>query len=165
MHVLRLYFSLKHERSGAKRLTLGMERHVNTEKESISTPNTVAADGEFKLELGLEDQVPIEPEMFYWRYTIDIDQKKISVSIQFLCYLTKTDLIPYYSLNQGCHHVSAHYHIHPTRPLSSKVSCCSALGRHVVLHSMLAVYKMLKVFGNLTIRRLSSLHLNIHLQS
>jgi len=67
-----------------------MERHVNTEKESISTPNTVAADGEFKLELGLEDQVPIEPEMFYWRYTIDIDQKKISVSIQFLCYLTKT---------------------------------------------------------------------------
>ena len=54
---------------------------MNTEKDLISTTNTAAADGEFKLELGLEDQVPIEPEMFYWRYTIDIDRKKISVSI------------------------------------------------------------------------------------
>jgi len=30
---------------------------------------------------------------------------------------------------------------------------------------MLVVYEMLKVFGYLTIRRLLSLHLNIHLQS
>jgi len=81
MHALRLYPFLKHERSGAKRLTLDMGQHVNTEKDLISTTNTAAADGEFKLELGLEDQVPIEPEMFYWRYTIDIDRKKISVSI------------------------------------------------------------------------------------
>lgn len=81
MHALRLYPFLKHERSRAKRLTLDMGQHVNTEKDLISTTNTAAADGEFKLELGLEDQVPIEPEMFYWRYTIDIDRKKISVSI------------------------------------------------------------------------------------
>jgi len=58
-----------------------MGRHVNAEKEAIVTTNTVAADGEFELEPGLEDQVPIEPDMFYWRYTIDIDRKKISVSI------------------------------------------------------------------------------------
>jgi len=81
MHALRLYPFLKHERSRAKRLTLDTGQHVNTEKDLISTTNTAAADGEFKLELGLEDQVPIEPEMFYWRYTIDIDRKKISVSI------------------------------------------------------------------------------------
>jgi len=78
MHVLQLYPFLKHKRLRAK---LGKGRHVNTEKVSISTTNTAAADGELEPEPGLEDQVPIGPEMFYSRYTIDIDRKKITVSI------------------------------------------------------------------------------------
>lgn len=82
MPILHSYPFLKQKKSRSKRPTLGIGRRVDTEPVSIATTSAIVTDGE--LEHGLEDQVPIEPETFYWRYTIDIDDKKLDVST-YLC--------------------------------------------------------------------------------
>ncbi|KXN89691.1 hypothetical protein AN958_05231 [Leucoagaricus sp. SymC.cos] len=84
MPILHSYPFVKRKKSRANKKLASKLRGGDSESISAATTSTATGIGgggglgEEEDQVGLEDQVPIGPEMFYWRYTIDIINQKIN---------------------------------------------------------------------------------------